>query len=62
MRIATVALLCLIAGVSSADTPFEKALSAKLMKELNDGLSCSVALQAAQDKIAELEKKLEEKR
>ncbi len=39
-------------------TPTEQALSAKLIKEINEGLSCSVALSQAQAKIAELEKQL----
>ena len=39
-------------------TPTEQALSAKLIKEINEGLSCNVALSQAQAKIAELEKQL----
>lgn len=52
----------------AGNTPLEQALGAKLMQEINNGLQCSAAqvtlgqqLQAAQAKIAELQKQIDAK-
>ncbi len=53
-----VAVLCISANAQQLQSPIEQALSSKLIKEINEGLSCSVALSQAQAKIADLEKQL----
>jgi len=62
MHFLTTITLCLLSTVAVAQqqSPAEQALSAKLIREINEGLSCSVSLTQAQTKIAELEKKIAE--
>jgi hypothetical protein len=56
------ACLAVQVALAQQQSPTEQALSTKLIKEINEGLSCSVALSQAQAKIVELEKQLAEAR
>lgn len=49
-------------ALAQEPTPQVRALSERIMSELNTSLSCSTALLVAQDKIKELEAKLQPKK
>lgn len=62
MKYLVFAAALLISGAARAEqnTAGERALSAKLMREINEGISCNMGLMALQDDLAKAQVRIKE--